>query len=689
MGYTMLRNKLTDIKYDKYSLEGAALRFIRESCEELRFSDKYAKSLDCQNLDHEGSSISRNQIPYNMEKDIDRLAFENSIKGFLKTGKKDDAFNVYFCYLEMFVGDYDKTRRMIELLSEFEATGSELLMKHRDHYSHSVYVFVLGLAIYETNSIYRDEYKKYYGISDNKKAACHYLKHWGLASLFHDIGYPFELPFEQVCSYFEVNNSKRSNNPFVSYNSIESFVKLDADISNKLIKLYDLDASEKFETTDEVFAYQLSEKLSKTYGFDKKKMLSMLMEKPTHPDKFGFFMDHAYFSATVLFKKLFCEMEIAITKESIDSITAILLHNSLYKFGVTNYKDKEKNIPFKVSLHPIAYMLMMCDELQCWDRTSYGRNSKTELHPMGFSLDLSDNMVKATYIYDKAEEGKIKGFVKAYSSWKEAGCSGDAPKLKAYSGMYIKNDTGISEFLEDIERIIDLSEIKLTVDTKLDDRSNVKTSKKTYISNSNYLNLYNFAVVLNGRWSRQEEWKKAKLEGKIDEFLSKDSEISKEFDESFKALSLEYKLTNINQARSFGRYLNEIGCFYTDKSVDYEFIDGFTEDELEKIGKLEHLRWLREHYEMGWEFNPVAPPSRDASSEEKSKYKLDRELYRKHYDMIDFTKIPFTEEGVITQEMAEANYNRLGKSEQDKDKDPMECMATLLKIYDGVRIYRL
>ncbi len=30
---------------------------------------------------------------------------------------------------------------MIELLSEYEANGSGLLMKHRDHYSHSVYVF--------------------------------------------------------------------------------------------------------------------------------------------------------------------------------------------------------------------------------------------------------------------------------------------------------------------------------------------------------------------------------------------------------------------------------------------------------------------------------------------------------------------------------------------------------------------
>ena len=55
----------------------------------------------------------------------------------------------------------------------------------------------------------------------------------------------------------------------------------------------------------------------------------------------------------------------------LDALTAILLHNSLYKFDVTNIRSKE-NIPFKMQLHPLAFMLMLCDELQCWDRTSYG-----------------------------------------------------------------------------------------------------------------------------------------------------------------------------------------------------------------------------------------------------------------------------------------------------------------------------
>jgi hypothetical protein len=44
---------------------------------------------------------------------------------------------------------------------------------------------------------------------------------------------------------------------------------------------------------------------------------------------------------------------------------------------------------------------------------------------------------------------------------------------------------------------------------------------------------------------------------------------------------------------------------------------------------------------------------------------------------------------VVSDEAAIANYERLDKAEQDKDTDPMECMLALLKMYDGLRIYRL
>jgi len=353
-------------------------------------------------------------------------------------------------------------------------------------------------------------------------------------------------------------------------------------------------------------------------------------------------------------------------KEHLDALTAILLHNSLYKFDVTNIRS-EANIPLKMDLHPLAYMLMLCDELQCWDRTAYGRNSITELHPFGCNVHLEGNVIKATYQFDKKESHKINHFIKLYEAWLEHP-QGKCPELKAYSKMYIRNAKGITKFQEDIETIIDLSEMGLSVDVTLEE--NIRRGKKTYFSESNFINLYNFAMILNGRWN-SDGWKRAKEAGLEADFLT-DKKVAEECATLFKTLSLEYKLSNINQAKAFAEYMNEIGCFYTDKDVDHEFLEEFTEEEAVKIGILEHRRWLQEHYDMGWSYGEP----------EKS----ERELVRLHKDMIPGAELAGK---VVSQEAAEKNYHRLDKVEQDKDVEPMECMLAMMKIFDGVRIYRL
>ena len=227
-----------------------------------------------------------------------------------------------------------------------------------------------------------------------------------MASLFNDIGYPFELPFEQVASYFEVDGDDRSKRPFVAYHGLESFTKLNKAMQRRIGLLFGLGTDKILSTTEELFAYSLSAKLGDIYYFSEEEMLGFLNKKPTEPNKFGYFMDHAYFSATLLFKKLFEELNVELTKEHVDSLTAIILHNSLYKFCIAYYKDPVSNIRFKPDLHPLAFMLMLCDELQCWDRTAYGRNSKLELHPMDGEFIFTGDKSVAKYIFDKSEQGK-------------------------------------------------------------------------------------------------------------------------------------------------------------------------------------------------------------------------------------------------------------------------------------------
>ena len=80
-----------------------------------------------------------------------------------------------------------------------------------------------------------------------------------------------------------------------------------------------------------------------------------------------------------------------------------------------------------------------------------------------------------------------------------------------------------------------MSEIKLEITSSVEEK---KAKGRSYISNSNFLNIYNFAVILNGRWGAIEEWKKAKEEDKVEEYLQNEDN-KKKFTEGFDKLSLE------------------------------------------------------------------------------------------------------------------------------------------------------
>lgn len=618
-------------KTAEHDLCSAALTFLHDRCVDLRF-DAQITARESESGILEGVSIKKGQIPYNMQMDIDRLCMERAVERFMKSGVTEDAFDVYFCYLEMFIGRYGKSRRMIELLSEFENNSSAVLMRHRDHYSHSVYVFLLGLAIYETNEIYRKAYQDKYNLNEEQEAAHHFLKYWGLAALFHDIGYPFELPFEQVCSYFEVEGKKRKDMPYISYNAMQEYTALGQKEKEVLKAVY---GDHDFSDTNELFAFEIATKLGEVYHKEEAEICEILNTKSTHPNKYNYFMDHAFFSATILLKELLVVLkgETSITRCHIDAVIAILLHNSLYKFSITDIKDENVNKPFQMQVDPLSFLLMLCDELQCWDRTSYGRNSRTELHPMGCEFAFRENGIQAVYLYDKAESDKIKRFQEKYDAY--SGDKKTAPKLKAYSDMVHEN-----KFLKDIENILDLTTIKLEVAVRLQPVD--FTGKQAHLSNSNFMHLYDFAVALNAQYNAL---------GEDDEAMM----------ESFEQLSLEYKLSNILQAKEFEEHLDSIGYFYTDKAVAYPMVNEFSDFELVTLGVREHLRWENEKYNMCW---IPAGEVREIVQD-----KTLREQTRMHYDL-------------------DIKFIDLSKEEQIKDMKPLNTMLQKLKEFDGLRIYK-
>lgn len=483
---------------DYMTLQEAAVCFIHDSCEDLRCDAGMARREEAENTFF-GRSISENQIPYNQEKDTDRLCLEHAVKRFLCSGARQDAFDVYFCYLKMFAGDSGNTRRMLKMLSGSEADRSAQKARCRDVYTHSAYVFALGLAVFETIPAYQEAYMQFYRFKDRQKAAHHFIEYWGLSALFHETGYPS--------------------------------------------------------------------------GEDKAN--AMIPDNCRSP---------------------FCQGETVI--------------------------------PLKMELHPLAYLLILCDALQCWDRSE---------EPFDCKLMFRENEIAAQYMYE-AED----------------------------SGMAHSN-----ALLEDIKKRIDTAALTITVSAE---SGNPESScKEALMSGCSFMHLYDFAVVLDGRYQLAYD---PAYNANPESFEKQFGEQEKaRMEEGFCKLSLEYQLSNIGQAKAFTDYLHAIDMICTDQPVDYEPVMAFTPEELAVIAPMEHGRWLREHIEMGWIYgNPSKP---------------ERELVRQHKDMVPPEIMELEPAGILTEDKIRKNYARLNPEEQEKDSKPMECMLMLLRQYNGLRIYRL
>ena len=652
-----------------FDLKSAALRFLHERCEGLLFDSHIEEEEERTGL-YRGVSLAPGQIPYNMQMDVDRLCLERELEKFMDSAATQNAYTVFYCFLEIFFGNYGKYKKQVELLSEYESNGSSLLMKHQDHYTHSVFVFALGLAIYETNENFRRTFHSYYHFDQESPRAAHFfLEYWGMTSLFHDIGYPFELTFEQVIAFFDADDDDRTaNNPFIVYKNMETMTQLSPRAQEHFEKMY----GRKFRTIDEVLAFDLTQKLGPFYSFSEEYLLKTLKKKPVMPESFCGYIDHAYFSSILLYHMLEAAMESGadegrLTRPQvfgpahIDALGAILLHYDLYSYSIAA-GDGEPKPRLSMDMHPLAWLLLLCDELQCWDRTAYGRNSRKELHPMAVEFNFSENRICARYMYDEKEQDKIDKYLWAYVTWKQNGKCGVRPKLKTYSEMANEEKS----FVKNIEQLVDTTCVPVTVvcDTAPVDRGN----KQIYLSHSSFLHIHDFAVALNSRRALEEDEDENDVERSI---MEKD----------FSTLSLEYKLSHINHVKAFSRYLNEIHCFYTDRQVDFDMLEAFTQEQIRRIAPLEYERWLREHQSMGWRMGDLyerVPVPRGA--DEMSYRAALREQMRCHKLVMD---------GELTKEQIISHYQgHLSVYETQKDRLSFNNMLKLMRKFDGVRIYQ-
>ncbi len=341
-------------------------------------------------------------------------------------------------------------RPLLRLLSEFEY-DHVFYLRYRDHSTHILKTFILGLYIYESNVTIKSafaEYKFYDGnILDEEK----FLKTWTVVSLWHDIGYLFEN--EEIDKHNDYWGMflKKINPQYMYplssiYNSLECFEEKSF-MQNNSITCYPIETITSIENDDYLFNLLIScgkySGLVCQNGNNSIKCYYNYARGHRSVDERPCYADHGIVSALLLLKmwlhfrdhinciaqndlnffqkdvKLFIEtVQSKIDSTNtfiIEAANAIALHNikkevwikeELFDCGVNINRFRimldNKLIPDYYA-QPFAFLLRLSDELQMWDRNRFVVPSKNDntLHGNDMDIFVCDDKIRIWFKRDE------------------------------------------------------------------------------------------------------------------------------------------------------------------------------------------------------------------------------------------------------------------------------------------------
>lgn len=564
-----------------------------------------------------------------------------TIHAFLENENEYNAYQIYETFFMIYqITSEDKSEaskvdspvldepntllNLVEIMRMYEERTGDLIEKQRDHFIHSVNVFLLGLSIYSQNKHYREKfreyviqtpYKKYYRLWDDSFSHEEFLYRWGIASLFHDIGYPIEIIGKQMKKF--LNDSIKSISysydvdtaiDFNDFNEFNSIRRINPDFADDYRNSYsETKFLDLFKPTD-IMAHKISIDFPKSDVNQIRKHLDGFVDVMGENG----FIDHGYFSSILVLNSY----GYLIQKHSknhdfffypiVDSATAILLHN--YYGNVLRKKPFE----FK-ELHPVrnplAFLLILCDELQEWNRQPYGTKDKKKSRVAELNITITDDVLSLEYIIKSGAMGL--GFSKNKEDFLN-----NVLSLRGIFrwGLSIKTEVNHSKVIKDMER------------------------EETHSSNVLLRNVEKLAVEVHNDYVAN---------------LLKDGKTPDTVD--FHDLSPELKMSNIRQAKSIATKLAMVGCEmapYNDEREEYEL----TRDEIIDLAIYEHEQWCKQKFMNGWTYGSV--------KDEDNK--------------IHPCLVEWVDERYMSEEEYKRTEPKLPSEEQEKDIDAIENIPNLL-----------
>lgn len=500
---------------------------------------------------------------------------------FFKEESKKTAYEVYREFFEsyQFEGERMSLLLLLDKLRAYEENAAQLTKKQRDHFIHSVNVFLLGLAIYESNSLYRAAFltsvyegEDYVGRFTTPREE--FFFRWGLAALCHDIGYPVEIITNQINEFVNFMSKLKDDDPeivsrveydrFGLINSIPECVR-----KRDFIKAY-YDRYESCVYVDLLKPVDLlAHKLHLTLGLDIGKIKDKLDGYVADSGRIGR-VDHGFFSAVILLKWYGYFVQTGGLSPDmlyfpvLDSASAILLHN-FYSIGLVK-NEKRPNAfslgPLSPQSHPIAFLLILCDELQEWNRKPYGSEDKKKNHTYNVTITMDEGRLDVTYLVET-------GTMPEEFTGKKIGLFNQLLDIKA---IYPED---ISIGCESVE------ELRSKFGYADDDGLTAPLARASY---------ERLAIAIHDRYNRTS---KRLHPEKLIKYPN------------FSQLPDDKKYYNLRTARELPVMLSAVGCEIRPLTDGEDCVRAFTKEEVEVLAELEHARWMRNRREQGWVYGPV------------------------------------------------------------------------------------
>lgn len=531
-----------------------------------------------------------------------------SVIEFLENETKVTAFAVYRSFFDSYritlEGQTNPFIDLLDVLLSYEERASTLIDKQRDHYVHSVYVFILGLCIYAQNDHFQAAFnaanldKSYYPFSYDTKGE-EFFYRWGIASLFHDVGYPVEIIGKQINKFISFATEVDRQGQVKTRLEIDNFEDFNAIAEilpkGEFIKSY----YENHPSCAYVDLLKpndlLAHKLHLSLGVDLKAVKTALDGFPEVMAESGF-IDHGYYSAIIVLRWYGYLIQNCRYKPEyffypiLDSASGILLHN-YYKNVIM--KPPFNKGPLTAREHPIAYLLILCDELQEWNRTAYGILDMKRSQADEANLLVTTDRLEMTYI---DMDGVLPD---DFGPNKEALLS----KLLDLEALF---GDGISVTCE-VQRALPLGFDLLDQEADIAPRQLLG-------------NLEKIAIAIHDLYNQKQ--------------LERHPEKPVAYPQ-FSDLPDSLKYSNLRQARSIAKKLDLMGWEMRPVGSAGEVITEIPEEIVEILAVYEHDEWVRERLGYGWTFgkvkdeekkiSPYLVPYNELSEEIKN---LDRDTVR-------------------------------------------------------------